>query len=218
MVSEAPPARRITVFLFDLGNVLLYFDQNIFLRRIAKHTSFGMETLKEDAKIVSLLHDYETGKFSSLQFFERLKETGLITDQALTFDAFVPMWSDIFWMNEEMVRFVSTLKGRYKLGMISNTNEMHISFAKEHFPGLFGLFDACIFSHETGVMKPGKEIYQAALNELHAPPEECIYIDDMIVNVEGARSLGIEGIHYVSMQGLLDVLRHMHLFGLPFPE
>lgn len=64
------------------------------------------------------------------------------------------------------------------------------------------LFDPIIISAEIGVMKPNAEAYQAMLKELGCLPDEAVFIDDRLENIEGANAVGIHGIHYVANMSL----------------
>jgi putative hydrolase of the HAD superfamily len=73
-----------------------------------------------------------------------------------------------------------------KTGLISNTwGEV----ATDH--DLSGLFDAEVRSGEEGLRKPEPEIYRLAARRLGVSPEECVFVDDIPSNVEGARAVGM---------------------------
>jgi epoxide hydrolase-like predicted phosphatase len=55
-------------------------------------------------------------------------------------------------------------------------------------------FDAVILSHEEGCRKPERRIYLLAAARLGVGPEECVFVDDIPVNVEGAKSVGMTGV------------------------
>jgi FMN phosphatase YigB (HAD superfamily) len=50
-------------------------------------------------------------------------------------------------------------------------------------------------SGETGHMKPNAEAYMALCTKYNVKPQDCIFIDDLLINVEAARQLGIDAIH-----------------------
>jgi HAD superfamily hydrolase (TIGR01509 family) len=58
------------------------------------------------------------------------------------------------------------------------------------------VFDIRIVSYEVKLLKPEPAIYFLALQRAGAKAEECVFIDDMAVNVEAARALGIASVHY----------------------
>lgn len=102
--------------------------------------------------------------------------------------------------NEELITYIETLKGKFKLGMVSNINSrerLDIRF----LPGqLDQLFDVVIPSGGVGYIKPQPEIFEIALEKLGVAPEECVMIDDIEAFCEGARAVGMHAIQYVNNQ------------------
>jgi putative hydrolase of the HAD superfamily len=56
------------------------------------------------------------------------------------------------------------------------------------------IFDAIVISGEVGLRKPEPEIYRYTARKLDVPAEECVFIDDFSVNVEGAEAVGMTGV------------------------
>jgi putative hydrolase of the HAD superfamily len=75
--------------------------------------------------------------------------------------------------------------------------------------GLADAFDHMVISAEVGLMKPDPRIYRLALEELAAKAEESVFLDDMLVNVEAARSVGMTGIHFTQPDKALDELKQL---------
>ena len=93
-------------------------------------------------------------------------------------DLFARLWSDIFTLINGIEHLVERLKQQFQLICLSNTNPWHFSWCREHFKVL-DAFDAFILSYEEGCCKPDLEIYRRALAKCQAPPDQCLYIDDM---------------------------------------
>ncbi len=111
--------------------------------------------------------------------------------------------------NEELISFIETLKGIYKLAMVSNINSRE-RLDSRFLPGqLDQLFDAVIPSGEVGYIKPQPEIYMVAADSLGVQPEECIFIDDIDAFCEGARAVGMQAIHFTSNKQALSELRDL---------
>lgn len=69
-----------------------------------------------------------------------------------------------------------------------------------------GLFDVTVISGEVGVGKPNKEIYLLTAQRLQLKPEECVFVDDLVVNVRGAAKAGMVGVHHRSTRSTLEEL------------
>ncbi|MFI6832204.1 HAD family hydrolase [Kribbella sp. NPDC050241] len=61
-----------------------------------------------------------------------------------------------------------------------------------------GMFDDIVISGEVGMRKPDQEIFLLAARRLDLKPEECVFVDDLELNVEAARALGMAGILHTS--------------------
>jgi len=206
--------KSIDVILFDLGNVILPFNHYQIAEKLSPFTE--RVDFQEPKKIFSYLFDfgkgaingYEVGKVSSVEFFQSLKE---FLRLSITFEDFKPIWNDIFWENLEVSEIIRSLKGKKRLGLLSNTNPLHFDYILLKFP-VVQIFDKWILSHEVGFKKPALEIFQSAIEWAGVEPEKILFIDDMKTHVEVAVSLKIQGIHFTSCQDLKDNLINFRLF------
>jgi len=96
-------------------------------------------------------------------------------------------------LNPRMLSLLKRLRPAYKLAIISNASSRA---AMERKFRLSRLVDLLVFDDEEGVSKPDARIYQLTLERLAVHPEETIFVDDKIENVEAARHLGMHGIHF----------------------
>lgn len=167
-------------FLFDIGRVLLNFDFETSLRKVATHDP--------DASIAKLLDhkfEFETGSMSATAFTHLACNT-LGCDP----DAFTSAWRDIFTPISPMWEDVRNLKScGHRLILFSNTNAIHCPWIFGKFPE-FSLFNASVLSFEIGAMKPGQEIYHHAIRQFRLVPERTLYIDDLPENIATGRQLG----------------------------
>lgn len=104
---------------------------------------------------------------------------------------------------EPVIEFARSLKPPYKLGLLSNVGGGVINalFTQEE---LTDLFDAVVLSGEVGMAKPYQEIFELTAERLGLRPDECLMIDDIPRNVEGAELAGMTGVVF----GSLGQLRH----------
>ena len=193
--------------IFDFGNVICSFDVEIFLAKLHEWSGLDVETLR-DRIYGSRLHSrYERGEISSEGFY---REISRLTGARVSAEEFAEGFSDIFTPLESTHGLIRALKGRYRLGLLSNTNEWHFERHIRKVP-VFPLFDAVTLSFEVGALKPEPEIYLDALRKLSLPPEACVFIDDIGKYAEGAAALGIRGIRYT---GHAELLRELSGLGV----
>ncbi len=199
---------KIEVILFDLGNVILPFNHYQIAEKLFPFTK--AREFQDPKKIFSYLfdygkgaiNDYETGKISTSTFFQLVKEHLQLT---LSFEEFQPIWNDIFWENEEVSKIIRSLKRRKRLGLLSNTNPLHFNYILSKFPVVKEL-DQWFLSHEVGFKKPAKEIFEKAIEWAHVDSQKILFIDDMKTHVDVAVSLGMQAIHFTSVQRLKEML------------
>jgi putative hydrolase of the HAD superfamily len=95
----------------------------------------------------------------------------------------------------QVVAAVRSLRGRYEVGMITNAWPDHVERTRAQYDfDLRAEFDVYINSAEVGLAKPDPAIYQLALERLGVRPEEAVFLDDNLPNVDAARMLGMQGI------------------------
>ncbi len=199
----------IEVILFDLGNVILPFNHYQIAEKLSRFSQ--RKTFQDPQKIFSYLFDfekgavngYEVGKVSSIQFFKSLKE---YLHLSLSFEEFIPIWNDIFTEDQEVSDIIRSLKGKKRLGLISNTNPLHMDYIASKFP-VVRIFEKWILSHEVGFKKPAIEIFQKAMDWASVKPEEILFIDDIKGHVDVAVSLGMQGIPFTSAHEFKGALR-----------
>jgi epoxide hydrolase-like predicted phosphatase len=100
-------------------------------------------------------------------------------------------------------------KSGLKLYILSNQMKFRADYIKTHFDIRF--FNKAFFSNELGFMKPDKKIYNYVLKQIKFKPNECLFIDDKIDNIESAKSLGINTIQFKSVN---QVKKDLDKFGV----
>jgi HAD superfamily hydrolase (TIGR01509 family) len=194
----------IKTVIFDLGGVLILIDFNRsiarFKQKIKKHSdSKIIDILKNSDLVVS----YHKGELSSRLFYKHIQDR---FKGEFSYALFCDIWQDIFAPNEPMIRFLQKIKDEYELILLSNTNELHIDYLTKTFP-FFDVFQDHIYSYKIGLLKPDPSIYKFALNRTDSRAEECMLIDDTLLNIDAALEMGMKGIHYISFEDFLKTWR-----------
>ena len=92
-------------------------------------------------------------------------------------------------------------KGK-KLYIISNYGIETFAATQAQFPELFSQFDGMVISAREKLIKPDLRIYQLLCDRYGLKPEECVFIDDLHANVQGAIDAGFQGIHYTGPEAI----------------
>lgn len=192
----------IKTIFFDLGNVIVFFTHSIALYRIiATQKSRTGKILSEEElhRFIfksGLCRKFDNGNFPAEIFYRKIQKK---FNLQISFSEFKKIWKDIFWLNADMSVFIKKAKKKYKLHLISNTDPVHLPYVLKKFP-VMNCFDMVFASYKLKVSKPVPKIFRIALGKTNTIPAESIYIDDIKENVDAARSLGINGIHYTNIK------------------
>ncbi len=200
MIMSAP-----RFFYFDLGNVLLKFDNAVAYRQIAKAAGISVERVREIVIDDGLQVEYERGALSTSEFYEQFCErSGVRPVRADLLHAA----SDIFELDVAVAEIAQRLRasGR-RLGILSNTCEAHWEFcAGGRFPLLNAVFDIATLSYQVRSLKPEPAIYEAASELADVSPEGIFFVDDRAENVAGAQDAGFDAVQFASATGLISDL------------
>jgi putative hydrolase of the HAD superfamily len=190
----------------DLGKVILFFDNSLFFRKMAEFCPYSAQDIAERVhRHKSLIRLFDTGKIEPEEFY---KQATLRLEAKIPQDTFFRIYNDVFSANPPVLNLLKRLKTNYKLILLSNTDVQRFGFIKKNFPEIF-LFDDYVLSCEVGYMKPHPEIYTIALNRARVPAEECVFLDDLPENIEGAQRLGMKAILYGPQTDLEYGLKQM---------
>jgi putative hydrolase of the HAD superfamily len=191
----------LTTIVFDLGNVLVPFDHGRWVTNFNNiHQGLGYRMINKFRENHQIPMDYEAGKISDNEFI-KICLSWLGHD--ISTDVFCNIFSDIFSLNQNVIDLLPELKKNYKLVLLSNTSNIHKTYAWGKYP-FINNFDKLILSHEVGAVKPEKKIYEAVENFTDEKPESHVFIDDILEYVNAAKKLGWDGIHFTGYDNLLD--------------
>jgi putative hydrolase of the HAD superfamily len=172
--------------IFDLGGVIIntktdkeWLEENLL--KVFQKEPLGQLMLQ------NYLKHYETGKITTAEFIRKMKE---IANEDCTLDQIIKNWNGILKdIPEERVTMLQRLKSKYRLILMSNTNEIHLEAIEKYMQEKFGRdilkenFHHCYYSFEAGYRKPHKEFHEYVLQKENLNPESCLYIDDRQENL-----------------------------------
>ncbi len=180
------------------------FDFQRGYARISELTGMPAEEIPRRIGPSGLVARYESGQIESRDF---VRELSALLGLQCSYEEFCEIWSSIFQpatlVSEDLLRRVAA---RYRMVLLSNTNELHITMVRATYPHLQH-FHALVLSHEVGAMKPSPLIYQRAVEAAGCLPEECFFTDDIAEYVEGARRYGIDAVQFQSAAQIEAELR-----------
>lgn len=177
--------------IFDMGQVLIYFRPDIFIERLEVPQEDRPLLLREvfnSVEWIQLDHGTTTEEEAVAAICRRLPQRLHNYVHELVFS----WWQRPLLPVEGMEELIGELKGLgYGIYLLSNaSSRLHQYFSR--IPAS-RYFDGMIVSADWKLLKPQREIYEALFREYRLRPEECFFVDDLSLNVEGARNAGMAG-------------------------
>jgi putative hydrolase of the HAD superfamily len=198
----------ITALFLDLGGVLLTNGWDRNSRELAAQT-FGLDRKEMDERHHLTFDTYEAGKITLEQYLNRVVfyvERGFTQQE---FRDFMFAQSKAY---SEMIDLVRTLKAQYNLKIAVVNNEgRELNQRRIHTFKLNSFVDFFISSCFVHVRKPDEDIYRIALDVAQVPPNEVACLDDRLMFVQVAETLGIRGIHHTDYASTLAKLAALGL-------
>jgi HAD superfamily hydrolase (TIGR01509 family) len=201
---------RRRAVLLDMGGVLVELGgERSFLDMIGGGIEAGEMWRRWLASPAVRAH--ETGRMGTSEFAEAaVREFGL----SLAPEEFLGHFRG--WLQgpyEGVHDLLDELAARHRTAILTNISAVHWPIAQGY--GIFERVERVIASHQVGAIKPDRDFFEIALAELGAAPEEAVFIDDNIVNVEGARAAGLEAHVARGIGETRDLLRALDLLAIP---
>lgn len=184
--------------LFDLGGVLLNLDMGKTREAFAR-LGWKEENWKGITRSGYLIFEnLEIGVDTPEQFRQKVRELlpGNPADEEIDY-AWNAMLVDF---PDGVVDYLVELRKKYRLYLLSNTNELHVKRFNRIFEEAYGypisqLFEKCYYSNEIGFRKPDPEAFRAVLRDAAIGPEETLFVDDLKDNTDAAQKLGMKTLH-----------------------
>jgi 2-haloacid dehalogenase len=183
----------IKCIIFDFGNVFVQWDPHALYKRF----------LPTPAAVDSFLHEVSFTEWNAKQDAGRPFKEG-VAELSAQFPQYAHLIQayDTHWVESIVgvipgtVNILRDLKSKgWPLYLLSN-------FSAEKFPlmqknyDFVKLFDDMIISGEVGLIKPDPAIFHLTLSRIKYPAEQCIFIDDSMPNIQTARAVGMQAIHF----------------------
>jgi HAD superfamily hydrolase (TIGR01509 family) len=199
----------IRAVISDLGRVVLWFDNDVFLRKLAARSGKPFADIKAAVHgDLELIRRFDGGAVTPAEFHERVT---VLAGADIPYGEFYDIYNDIFSLNPPAVEVLARVKAAgARTVLLSNTDPERFGFVRRRFPEIL-FFDDYVLSYELKLLKPDPAIYAEAARRAGFAPCECVFIDDMEENVRGAIAAGLAGILYRPETDLEEELRKLGL-------
>ena len=220
---------RYRVLLTDVGNVIAPFFLDRFTRNLSQMT--GLQEAEVDSRLYHEMAGERIVKSGGLLGIHRGILTGEVTPDRFFAEVqdrlecsmhraqFWYAFRDVFDPNRRLVALWNSLRNNRKVERIILVSDADPRRLTRALSITYFEPNAIAVSYEVGQLKPHPDMYRRALELAGVPPQECLFVDDVLENVQAAREFGIESFHYqypkVGLEEATDILanefRHIGL-------
>ncbi|WP_396166187.1 HAD family hydrolase [Flavobacterium sp.] len=199
----------ITTIIFDFGDIFINLEKEAQVEAFKK---IGLPSPNED--LIAQNDLFEKGKISAQDFLESFQK--YLPNASLK--EIKEAWNTIIGdFPLRRLEFLQLLSYKYKLFLLTNTDEIHID-RFEHkvgisfFSDFYQCFEKVYYSYEMGMRKPDSAIYSYILNKHDLNPRKTLFVDDKKVNTDAAEKLGMQVWNLqVGQEDVVDLFNQKHL-------
>ena len=206
----ATPVKNI---IFDLGGVLINLNYQLTRKAFEDLGVEDFDAFYTQHAANPLFENLEVGAIEPEAFYEALREaTGLTLTNSQIETAWNAMLLDF---PAERLEWLSQIKNKYNIYLFSNTNAIHydafiniyrkvahqlgLDLRFEHF------FKTAYYSHTLGRRKPEVTAFEAVIQDANLDPAQTLFIDDTLLNIEGAQKAGLQTLFLSGGLTVLDL-------------
>jgi epoxide hydrolase-like predicted phosphatase len=195
------------VIIFDVGGVIINYSDDQYIAYLSKKLRINQRRIKR--VLLPLLDEMDYGRMD-LDHAEKIFTDHFNIERSRL--EWVSAFRKLAKRNKKVIALIKRLSKNYEIGIITNISKSRYRESKAL--ALDNLIKAkavhkIIASSYVGMKKPHTKIYKYALKELNAKAKETIFIDNMKINVDGAKEVGITGIKFDNYKKLLTDLKKL---------
>jgi glucose-1-phosphatase len=201
--------RQVHALLFDLGGVVFKFDIEGAFRFWASRAGCDPRLIAERFSIDDSYEQHERGEIPASTYFAALRQSLSID---LSDEDFIEGWNSVYpGPVPGMSEVLSVAKRHLPLFAFTNSNPTHQGVWEQLYAAELRLFQTIFVSSDLGARKPEPEAFLLVARRMGFKPEEVLFFDDGPGNVEGARTVGMQG---VVVRSIRDVRRALSRIGV----
>jgi putative hydrolase of the HAD superfamily len=183
----------IQAIIFDFGGVLVRTSDFTPRERLAARFGMTSHELMDLVFVGDSGMGAQRGEITIEQHWENVRLALKLTPQELV------DFQDEFWSKDvidtELIEYIRSLHRSYRTALLSNAFSDLRQMIIEQWQ-FADAFDTLVISSEIGIVKPDPRIYHLVLERLGVQPAEAVFVDDFQKNIEGAKAVGMQGIHF----------------------
>ena len=190
-ILERNAGMTIRAAVFDIGGVLEITPPTGWVEKWEARLHLNPGELDE-----RLMDVWRTGSLGTISQEEVEKRIGKIMgmDQGQVAALMADLWEEYLGeLNVELAAYFASLRPRYQTAILSNSFAGARDKEQERYQ-FAELCDLLIYSHEEGIAKPERRIFELTCERLGVQPAEVVFLDDVEANIAAAREFGMQAI------------------------
>jgi putative hydrolase of the HAD superfamily len=204
---------KIEAIVCDFGGVLTTPLVESFMA-FQDQTGITTETLGKamqattEANGDNLLFEMERGEITEVAFLEMLTDSlEPLLGHRPEMHRFKEIYFEALEPNPAMIDLMRALKDEgYRMAMLTNNVREWEPLWRAMLP-VDEIFETVIDSGFVGCRKPESRIYELTLERIDQAAESCLFVDDVLVNIEGARKAGLNAVHFQDNEQAIPEIR-----------
>jgi HAD superfamily hydrolase (TIGR01509 family) len=194
----------VSVLAFDLGGVLFSDGTKEFLGYL--HRTFGVDVARAGELLNGALgSSYREGRLTRNEFWSAFRRALPLSAAE---DELEARWVDGYHLNEGTRDVIQELAQRYDVYYLSDNVAERVEAAERRYRFL-RLFKGGVFSHDVGVRKPHRRIYELLLERVQVDPGQVLFVDDKDWALAPAVQLGMKTVLFRDSEQLRHELRRL---------
>jgi len=174
------------VVFLDLGNVLAFHDNALLFRELGKRAGLAGEEVEKRL----MTPEWEQANRGTLGANDLRRFVSAAVGYEFNEQEFYKVWNCHFTVHEEVLPLIDALRSKARVGVISNTNAVHVQYLRTVLPVL-DVLSPLLLSCEVGLVKPERELFEKACRRAGCSPSEAVFFDDIQEYVDAARIAGL---------------------------
>ncbi len=206
---------EIKNIVFDLGGVIINLDIPRTISEFNKLSTKPFESIYTQLQQSPIFDLFDKGQISESDFFLQLKDH---LKEGVTNTQMKEAWNAMLLdFPIHRLQLLSSLKSKYRIFLLSNTNETHITqlesdlYKSRGYSNLEPFFEKVYYSCRIGMRKPDSDIFKFVLNQNKLNAHETIFIDDSPQHIKGALNTGIQSYLLPRDKDVSDLISELSL-------
>ena len=195
--------------ILDVGRVLVAWQP----KQMMKEWGYSEETIAALAKALfdsGVWNEADRGVMNDEEFLNYAVSHAPNYEKEIRY--FWEHIDKVIWQLPYTMEWIRAMKkAGYGVYILSNYGSWTYEKTKDEALSFLSEVDGAIFSYEVKQIKPNPDIFQSLFEKFSLVPEECVFLDDLVQNIEGAKAVGMYGIVFT---GLEDGLKELKKLGV----